>query len=48
MPTPLVLVSTEVTGESDPAPVPAGIVVTPLHIVSFSVPAPTLVDGRPQ
>jgi hypothetical protein len=48
MPTPLVLTSTEVAGEAAPAPVPAGITVVPLHIVSFTVPAPSLTDGRPR
>jgi len=47
MPTPLVVTSTEVTGEPAPAPVPAGITVEPLHIVANMVPAPTLTNGRP-
>ena len=47
MPTPLILVSTEVV-DVDPPLVAPSLTVEPLRIVAVAVPAPTLVNGRPQ
>lgn len=46
MPTPLVLV-TSVLVDVEPPLVAPTLVVVPLHYVAQSVPAPTLVNGRP-
>lgn len=47
MPTPLALTSSEVVTIDSPVETPA-FSVRPIAVVAVSVPAPTLVDGRPQ
>lgn len=46
MPTPFILTSSEVVTVLGPLVSP-GLTVEPLHIVSPTVPVPTLTDGRP-
>jgi hypothetical protein len=46
MPTPLVLVCAETGEDTGPLAAPAASVVA-LHVVTVSVPTPTLVDGFP-
>lgn len=42
------VLSSSTVSDAVPAPDAPGITIAPLHIVSPAVPAPTLVDGRPQ
>ena len=46
MPAPLILTSTVIVDVEAPLLTPS-LAVNAVHIVAMSVPAPTLVDGRP-
>lgn len=45
MPTPLVLLTSEIVEVDGPVATETG--VQPLHIVAVAIPGPTLVNGRP-